>query len=134
MTRRATLAGATALALVAHAATAQDAFLLDDIVISAALEAQATERTGTTVTVITADQIEASGAARVIDVLATVPGVGILSRGPAGTLSALTIRGEGRTYVQVLIARIDVSAPSGPQVAYAFGQPTTAETSPKREK
>ncbi len=129
MTRNYLLASAAALVCTPLDAVAQDAFPLDEIIISAAIEAAAAGRTGTTATVITREDLQSTAEVRLVDYLARVPGVGILTRGPMGTLSSITVRGASRNYVQVLVDGIDVTDPSGPQVAYDFGQLTTADVS-----
>lgn len=129
MTRSTYLAGAAALACLPMAAGAQEAFLLDEIVISATIGAAPLQSTGVTATVLTREEIAATGETRLVDVLDRVPGVGVLARGPVGTLSSITLRGAGRNYVQVLVDGIDVSDPSAPQVAFDFGRLTTADVS-----
>lgn len=116
----ATLALATAFALPA---AAQDVVELEEIVIhSAGLEPRPADRTGPSVSVLGADGIRKTGEARLTEVLARLPGVGILSRGPMGTQTGFTVRGLSQNYVKVLVDGIDVSDPSGPQVAYDFGR------------
>lgn len=120
---------ATALAALATAlatpATAQDAFAIDEIVVSANLGETEASRTGTSVTVLDAEDIAKTGETRLTDILARLPGVGVLARGPLGTQTGLTIRGVGQNYIKVLIDGIDVADPSGPQVAYDFGRLTS---------
>ncbi len=123
------LTGASLLALAGQTAVAQIAFELDEITFSANRTPTARASAGATVTVITGDEIRASGEARVIDYIARMPGVGVLARGPVGALSSITIRGASRNYVQVLVDGIDVTDPSGPQVAFDFGQLLTDDVS-----
>lgn len=56
------------------------------------------------------------------EVLARLPGVGVLARGPIGAQTGLTLRGVSQNYIKVLVEGIDVGDPSGPQVAYDFGR------------
>ena len=124
LTRTATALAALATGLAAPA-TAQDAFAIDEIVVSANLGQTEASRTGTSVTVLTAEEIEKTGETRLTDILARLPGVGVLARGPLGTQTGLTIRGVSQNYIKVLVDGIDVADPSGPQVAYDFGRLTS---------
>ena len=98
---------------------------LGEITVSAELAETTTDRTGATVSVIGPDAIANAGQTRLTEVLATVPGVSILARGPIGTTTGLTVRGASQNYLKVLWDGIDIADPSGPQVAYDFGRLTT---------
>ncbi|WP_415183285.1 TonB-dependent receptor plug domain-containing protein [Phaeovulum sp.] len=113
------LLASTALATPAQA---QDVVQLDDIVVTGAQEPRSVERTAAAVSVLTADDIARTGEVRMTEVLARLPGVGVLSRGPIGTQTGLTIRGVSQNYIKVLVDGIDVSDPSAPQLAYDFGR------------
>ena len=108
---------------------AQQAFELDEIIVSGNLDATTLERIGATASVVTRDDLEQSGEARVIDYIARLPGVDVRARGPIGTTSSITIRGAGQNYVRVLVDGIDVTDTSGTQVAYDFGSLRTADVS-----
>lgn len=124
------LSAALAPALLFPAVTsAQSVFELDEIVFSAGLGETTLEETGATVSVVTREELEATGETRVIDYLARLPGVDVRARGPIGSLTSITIRGAGQNYVRVLVDGIDVSDVSGPQVAYDFGSLTTSDVS-----
>lgn len=121
------LAGATALT-PAHAQS-QDPLDLGLIILSAGLESASAEATGTTVQVITADDIERTGETRVVDVLSRQPGVSVRSNGPIGANSSVFIRGVSQNSITVRVDGIDVSDPSGTQVAYDFGGLLTSDIS-----
>ena len=106
-------------------ALAQDAILLDEIVITGAQEPQEARRSGVSVSVLDAEALDKTAETRLTSVLARLPGVGILSRGPLGTQTGLTVRGLSQNYVKVLVDGIDVADPSGPQSAYDFGRLTS---------
>ena len=120
---------ATALAALATAlatpAAAQDAFAIDEIVVSANLGDTEASRTGTSVSVLTEEEIEKTGETRLTDILARLPGVAITANGPLGGIAGMTVRGLGRNYLQVLVDGIEVSDPSAPQVQYDFGRLTS---------
>ncbi|MEX5726655.1 vitamin B12 transporter [Rhodovulum iodosum] len=126
-----TLTSATALVagLAPLSAAAQDTFLLDEITASANLQATEIERSGSTVTVVTEDELRAAGDARLTDYLARLPGVTITPNGPVGARTGLSLRGASQNYVAVRIDGIEVNDPSLTQVAYDFGGLTTADIS-----
>lgn len=128
MTRHALalLAATTALTLPA---AAQPVFEIDEIVVSANLEEAEAARTGVSVSVVTEEELKATGETRLVEYLSRLPGVSIRTTGPLGTQSGLSIRGASQNYVAVLVDGIDVTDPSGTQVAYNFGGLTTADVS-----
>lgn len=122
------LPATAALALLtglAAPALAQDAILLDEIVITGAQEPQDARRSGVSVSVLTEADLDRTAETSLTSVLARLPGVGILARGPLGTQTGLTVRGLSQNYVKVLVDGIDVADPSGPQSAYDFGRLTS---------
>lgn len=123
------LTGAAFAALLTTPAVAQDAFVLDDIVFSANFFATEAERSGAAVTVITPDDIARTEDVRVIDYLRRVPGVSVRSSGPIGTQAGITIRGVSQQNIAVRVDGIDVSDPSGTQVAFDFGSLTVGDIS-----
>ena len=118
----------TVLAAAAPAA-AQEPFVLDEIVFAANLGEVETLRTGASVEVVTEEDLEQTAETRVADYLARLPGVNTLAQGPIGSQTGLTIRGVSQTNIAVRIDGIDVTDPSGPQVAYDFGSLTTMDIS-----
>jgi len=98
---------------------------LGEITVSAELAETTTDRTGATVSIVDAGAVARTGQTRLTEVLATVPGVSVLARGPIGTTTGLTVRGASQNYLKVLWDGIDIADPSGPQVAYDFGRLTT---------
>ncbi|PWK61638.1 TonB-dependent receptor plug domain-containing protein [Roseicyclus mahoneyensis] len=110
-------------------APAQSVFDLGEIVFSAEFGETTLEETGATVSVVTREELEATGETRVIDYIARLPGVDVRARGPIGSLTSITIRGAGQNYVRVLVDGIDVSDLSGPQAAFDFGSLTTSDIS-----
>ncbi|NKX45146.1 TonB-dependent receptor plug domain-containing protein [Roseicyclus persicicus] len=115
--------------LLPAVASAQTVFDLDEIVFSGAFGETTLEETGATVSVVTREELQATGETRLVDYLARLPGVDVRARGPIGGLTSITIRGAGQNYVRVLVDGIDVSDVSGPQVAFDFGSLTTADIS-----
>lgn len=119
-----------ALAAFATPALAQDGAAddpveLDAITLSASGQPVALSRTGATVSVLTQDDIRASGALSFGDLVSTLPGVTVSSNGGMGTLTSVRIRGLSSYYIGTRIDGIDVSDPSQTQTAYDFGATTT---------
>ncbi|WP_417523547.1 TonB-dependent receptor plug domain-containing protein [Marinovum sp.] len=130
MTRSTLMTSAALSALCATQALAQDdAFDLGVLILSAGLEAAAEDETGVSAAVITEEELEASGETRVIDFLARQPGVSVRANGPLGTAAGVSIRGVGQNNIQVRVDGIDVSDPSGTQVAFDFGGLMTTDIS-----
>ncbi len=101
-------------------------FELDEIVVSANREAVTKKRTGTTVLVVTEAELAKTAEISVSDYLKKLPGITINAKGGAGAQTGFTLRGASQNYVTVLVDGINVSDPSGTQVAYDFGHMTTA--------
>ena len=130
MTRpHAACAAALLLALPAAAQDLSDplAFDLGEIVFSAEAVPVGAGRTGASVTIVTEEELEDAPQTRVDEYLATLPGVSLRSNGPVGTQSALLIRGVPQQNLAVRIDGIDVSDPSGTQIAFDFGTLTTTD-------
>jgi len=116
--RRARVAHLTATAtLCAGAAVAQAPVPLQDIVVSANRAPTLAERTGSAVSVITAETFEEDGRPFALDFLTEQPGVTVAQNGPPGTVSGFAVRGAPQQYVRVQIDGIEISDPTGPQVA-----------------
>lgn len=77
-------------------------------------------KVGSSVEVITQEDIEARGQTYVKDYLETVPGVSFTQNGPPGTTSGIRLRGAYGRYVKVLVDGMDISDPSAPQTATSF--------------
>ncbi|MCO4843980.1 MAG: TonB-dependent receptor [Yoonia sp.] len=127
MSRSLLLASLAATTMLVHPAFAQVAFELDEIIVSGNLDETTLERIGVTASVVTRETLEQTAEVRAIDFLARLPGIDVRGRGAVGGLSSITIRGAGQNYVRVLVDGIDVSDPSGPQMAYDFGSLRTAD-------
>lgn len=123
------IALAAATAFAPPAAIAQGAFEIDEIVVSANLEATAGSRTGVSVTVVDEAELAATAETRLVEYLSRLPGVTIRTTGPIGAQAGISIRGASQNYVAVLVDGIDVTDPSGTQVAFNFGSLTTADIS-----
>ncbi|MBN2751114.1 MAG: TonB-dependent receptor [Rhodospirillaceae bacterium] len=105
-----------ALALTAGfgtAAYAEDAEDLGKVVVSANRTATPINQVGSSITVVTEEDIEKSQATTLEDVLIDVPGVSISSNGGPGTTSYVSIRGMTDAHILVMIDGVPVGNPSG---------------------
>ena len=74
------------------------------------------------VTVITAQDLETQQRRTVPDALSTVPGINVVQSGGSGGLTSVFMRGTNSDHVKVLIDGIDVSDPSNTNRQFDFGQ------------
>ncbi|MBU2960112.1 TonB-dependent receptor [Citreicella sp. C3M06] len=117
------LATVSALALSAAAAQAQDnaAYELPSLTLYASETPTELSRTGSSVTVLTQEQIETSPETSLADTLDRVPGVNVVRNGAPGATTSLSIRGLPNQYAPVFINGIRVSDASSTQAAFNFG-------------
>lgn len=108
---------AVSLALVFPAAAA--AIDADrEVVVTAARVETAAGDIPSSVTVVSGEEIEESGARTVAEVLETVPGLEFNSLGGVGQQQSLFLRGADPEHVVVLIDGIEVNDPSSPKRAF----------------
>ena len=99
----------------AGASSLSYAATLDDIVVSANRTPTKIEKIGSSVTVLTTQDIEKSGASTVLELLTQVPGFSMTQTGGAGQVSTINLRGNYGRYIKVLVDGIDISDASSPQ-------------------
>lgn len=90
---------------------------LEEIVITSSRVEMPLRRIGTSVSIITAQDIRDRGQSSLVDVLRAQPSVSVSNAGGAGKASALRIRGESGYRTLVMLDGIDISDSSGPQVS-----------------
>ena len=98
-----------------------DASQLADVIITANRSAQAAERVGQSVTVLTAEAITASQAVSVADLLVRTPGVSLSRNGGVGASTALRIRGAESDQTVVVIDGVKLNDPSSTGGGFNFG-------------
>ena len=91
--------------------------LSDTIVVTANRLATPTGQVGSSVTVITADQIARSQATMVTEVLRTVPGISVVQAGGSGQQTSIFMRGANSEHVLVMIDGVEINDPSSPNNA-----------------
>ncbi len=97
---------------------AQDAIILDDIVVSATLSPTEQSKTGSSITLFSEDDLNVIGNGRLTDVMSKKTGVFATSTGGMGATSNLYIRGLSSSYISTYVDGIDVSDPAGTRVQY----------------
>ena len=115
-----TLSLSTALLMSTTPVFAQDAILLDEIVVTSGLTDTTINKTGASVAVLNSDDMLGSTTSLMND-LNTLPGVSLSRSGGLGAQAGIQIRGLNQNYVAVLIDGMDVTDPSHTQVQYDFG-------------
>ena len=84
-----------------------DVVRLDPVVVTATRTGTPLSQIASSVTVITAEEIEAKQQTQVLDVLRSVPGVNIMQQGPAGANSSIFLRGTDNKHTLVLVDGIE---------------------------
>ncbi|HWD68011.1 MAG TPA: TonB-dependent receptor, partial [Caulobacteraceae bacterium] len=95
------------------------------VVVTATLTPTPIDKVGSSITLITADQIEAHKWRTLPDALDTTPGLNVVQTGGPGGQTSVFIRGANSNHTEVIIDGIDVNDPSQ-NGAYDFGQGLTA--------
>ena len=111
-----TLASALALTtLCAQPATANGT--LEEVVITSSRIEMPLRQVGTSISVISQDEIRSLGFVSLTDILRNQPSVAVTNTGGTGKASTLRIRGEEGYRTLVLMDGINISDTSGPQIA-----------------
>jgi vitamin B12 transporter len=93
----------------------------DDLVVTANRVETEASQLGSSVTVITAEEIERKQAKTVTELLREVPGLSVSSTGGAGRATAIRIRGAESYHTKLIVDGVDLSDPSSSQPQYDFG-------------
>lgn len=111
----------------ARAEDSSEAQPLGTMVLSALKTASEQLRSGVSVTVVTAEDLERAGDLHLGSYLGRLPGVSVAQTGPLGGATSLRIRGAEPRYVAVYIDGIRVDDPSGITSEFDFGSLLTAD-------
>src|ERR1700682_4733102 len=98
----------------------------EEIVVSATRIETPISEIGSSVTLISAEEIERNQRRTLPDVLQTVPGLNIVQTGGPGGKTSLFMRGSNSNHTKVLIDGIDANDPSQDGV-FDFGQVLTSD-------
>ena len=115
------------VALPTSATYADDTSTPETVVITATRIPTPQSEVASSVTVITADQIEDKQEQTLPDVLKDVPGLNVIQTGGPGGQTSVFMRGTDSNHVKVLVDGIDVSDPSSPTATFDFGQFLTSD-------
>lgn len=98
---------------------------LDEIVISANKTQTPYYAVGSSVTIITSEEISRKQTTSVIDLLREVPGVSVIQQGGPGKLSYISLRGANTNHTLVIVDGAKVNDASSPNNAFDFSTLTT---------
>lgn len=115
--------GAAALTTTALARDEQDE--TEEIVVIATRTENPLSRIGSSVSIVTADDIERSQTVFVEDILRTVPGISVSRSGNVGGITSVFMRGASSGNTLVLIDGVEVNDAAAPGGAFNFGSLTT---------
>ncbi len=119
------LAGTSLNPLAARAQAGPETIRLDEVVVSATGTPTPAREVASSVTVITADQIQREQRRTLPQALAAVPGLNIVQIGGPGGQTSVFMRGTNSNHVKVLIDGIDANDPSTPNRSFDFGSMLT---------
>ncbi|MDO8884705.1 TonB-dependent siderophore receptor [Pseudotabrizicola sp.] len=111
------------LALVASLpvpAVAQD-IVLDEIIVTANRTPTDRNRTGTSVSVVSATELGASQGVGIADAFSRLAGVSVSQQGAFGSPASVRIRGADQRYIAVFVDGVRVTDPTGVQTQFDFG-------------
>ena len=125
--------GAVGVGICFNAALAQEAesptqpVALPQIVVSPTTIPTPSGQIGSSVTVITAEDLERDQRKTVSDALNVVPGLNVVQTGGAGGQTSVFMRGTNANHVKVFIDGIDAGDPSNPNGAFDFAHLLTGD-------
>ncbi len=100
---------------------------LDEIVVTANKYQTPVYQIASSVTVITAKEIERSHATSVVEVLREVPGLAVVEQGGPGKLTSVFMRGANSNFVLVLIDGVEINNPASPNNGFDFSNLQTSD-------
>jgi len=110
--------GATGLRAQSVTTSETNPYHLSDTIVVTANRLVCPVRTiASSITVITAEQIEKTQATMVSDLLRTVPGISVVQAGGSGQQTSLFMRGANSEHTLVLINGVEINDPSSPNRA-----------------
>ena len=117
------LLAAPAMASAADRAdSSAETALIDTILVTGTRIEQTAAETGSSVRIISADEIEALGFSHALDAVAKAPGVTVNQNGPFGGAATVRIRGASSSQTLVLIDGVSVNDASSPGGGFDFAR------------
>lgn len=98
---------------------------LGEVLVTATKTESYQAETGSSTTVITAQDLKKKGKTAVLDVLREVPGVAVMQSGSFGALTSIYIRGSKPGHTLVLVDGIEVNDPMSSDRSFNFAHLTT---------
>lgn len=98
--------------------------LANDTVVTPSRSEQSINETGSSITVVTEEQIKQSKAISVAEVLRGLPGVNVVQQGGPGGFTSVFLRGANAQQTKVLLDGIPINDPSGATRSFDFGSLT----------
>ncbi|MFO1168327.1 MAG: TonB-dependent receptor [Rhodoblastus sp.] len=114
-------------AAAAHAQQEQRTERLEEINVVANSVPTPNDQTGSSLTVITAEQIQQMQRRSAPEVLQTVPGLNVVQTGGPGGYTTVFMRGTNANHVKVLIDGIEANDPAAANGTFDFGQLLTGD-------
>ncbi len=114
------LSGLPFAALAQEAQTEAEASLMKGLIVTATRAETPSDQVGSSVTVISAEQIEKSQKTSVADLLRTVPGLDVVRSGGQGQVVSVFTRGSNSNHTLVLVDGIEATDPSNPTNQFDF--------------
>jgi vitamin B12 transporter len=105
----------------ASAAYAAAEVVADEVVVTATRIPTPESQVASSITVITAGEIEARQLQTLPDVLKDVPGLNVVRSGGPGGQTSVFMRGTNSDHTKVFVDGIDVNDPSSPTASFDFG-------------
>jgi vitamin B12 transporter len=93
-------------------------YVLDPIVVTATRTATPLSLVGSSVEIVSGEDLRKRGATTLLEALATVPGIAITRNGPAAGTGSLYLRGGKTEHLLVLIDGVEVNDPMSPGGAF----------------
>ncbi|MHA6324352.1 TonB-dependent receptor plug domain-containing protein [Roseivivax sp. CAU 1753] len=115
------LLGVSAIALLMPAAARAEVLDLAPITVYGNVGSLPLSRTGATVSIIDAEELEDAPSENLAETLAQIPGVTYSQNGPTGQTGFVRLRGLPQRYAPVLLNGINISDPTGVQTQFDFG-------------
>jgi vitamin B12 transporter len=95
--------------------------LSDETVVTPSRTASFIEQTGSSMTVVTGDQIQQSGQSSVLGVLRGVAGLDVVQQSNPGSVTSIFMRGANSEHTKVLLDGIPLNNPADPTRRFDFG-------------
>lgn len=115
------------ISLVSFAQQKEITHKLNEVVVTANKYETPVSRVASSVTIITAKEIELQQKSTVVEVLRDVPGLAVVEQGGPGKLTSIFMRGANSNFVLVLIDGVEINNPASPNNGFDFSTLQTSD-------